>query len=60
MKIRKSLLQAMFIGASLATITSCSLTDVVETEIVNAEGEVCQENGESGGKEYNCPACGMG
>lgn len=60
MEIKKSLLQAMLVGLTVGSISSCGMFDQIdeETEVregvnegENEEGEVCWEN---------CAACGMG
>lgn len=57
MKISKSLLQAIMVGASLGAVTSsCSLLDI--TDDIQIEKETSEERCD--GDVYDCPACGMG
>jgi len=67
MKISKSLLQAILIGATVGTtMSSCSMFDSLtgDNELVCTE-EVCVEgesrDGSDGGDTcFDCPGCGMG
>ena len=66
MKISKSLLQAIMVGASIGAATSsCSIfEDSIEIHEDPCE-EVCNTDGiddrqDDGTYECNCPACGLG
>ena len=66
MKISNTILQAIFIGASLGAVSSCSLTDVVtpidQSEVCNAECTEgnCTHTETTKEEPFNCPACGLG
>ena len=57
MKISKSLLQAIMVGASLGAITSsCTLLDITD----HIEIEEDTRDDRCDGDVFDCPACGMG
>ena len=66
MKIPKSLLQAIMVGATIGAASSCSFLD--NTDEIKPEGhdETCTETCDidhskrDGHVYYDCPACGMG
>lgn len=65
MKVSKSLLQAILVGASIsAAASSCSIfEDDIEIHDPVCEDESCDgecEGDDKGHVEWNCPACGMG
>lgn len=62
MKISKSLLQAMVIGATLATATACEKINIQKELGDNNATEECgtMNPSENPDAPENCPACGMG
>ncbi len=64
MKLDKTLLQAMFIGASIAAVSSCSLQETVDPKAEQCDEQCVLEGHSNHGNEndgtYNCPACGLG
>lgn len=68
MKLPKSLLQAILVGATIGTAASCSFIE--ESTDVSLHDEECVKDCQVDHSEkapdddtvhtYNCPACGMG
>lgn len=61
MKINKTLLQAILVGVTVGTTTSCGLFDQID-EDTQPQQEVVHEGeeDEEGKCWINCMACGMG
>lgn len=62
MEIKKSLLNAMLVGLTVASVSSCGMFDQIDedtqpTEIEEGRGEEGEEEGQCW---LNCAACGMG
>ena len=73
MKLSKSLLQAILIGATAGTIGSCTLIEPLtdkdkahtkDCEVIDLnnqnEGDIIRCGTGNGTHTANCPACGMG
>lgn len=60
MEIKKSLLQAMLVGLTVGSISSCGMFDQVDEDTQVREGLHEGENEEGETCWENCPGCGMG
>jgi len=61
MEIKKSLLNAMLVGLTVGSISSCGMFDQID-EDTDPNKEIEEGQGEEDGEIcwLNCPGCGMG
>ena len=59
MEIKKSLLQAMLVGLTVVSVSSCGMFDDWD-EATETRHQLEGENGEEIEQCLNCMACGMG